>query len=161
MKQIVDIEGLILEWSIDGYTPVDKRIKRDEYWCNCGLSVKNKDGSLSYFQEESWILMSSEIDELVSSFEKYLSGELTKPERLRFVESDLSFLFVPSSDRETVYRWGYYNGGIFPSSDFVEMRISLWDTETKQLTASSINLRMNRSETKELQSFLRSVISNA
>ena len=60
MKQIVDIEGLILEWSIDGYTPVDKRIKRDEYWCNCGLSVKNKDGSLSYFQEESWILMSSE-----------------------------------------------------------------------------------------------------
>lgn len=153
MKQTIDIEGLILEWSIDGYTPVDKRIKRDEYWCNCGLSVKNNDGSLSYFQEESWILMSSEIE--------HLSGELTKPERLRFVESDLSFLFVPSSDRETVYRWGYYNGGIFPSSDFVEMRISLWDTETKQLTASSINLRMKRSEAKELQSFLLSVICNA
>ena len=40
MKQAVDIEGLILEWSIDGYTPIDKRINRDEYWCNCGLSVK-------------------------------------------------------------------------------------------------------------------------
>lgn len=150
MKQIVDIEGLILEWSIDGYTPVDKRIKRDEYWCNCGLSVKNKDGSLSYFQEESWILMSSEIDRLVSSFEKHLSGELTKPERLRFVESDLSFLFVPSSDRETVYRWGYYNGGIFPSSDFVEMRISLWDTETKQLTASSIQSSNEQKRSKRI-----------
>ena len=128
---------------IDEYTQFILEIERthkdaknwDDKWCAVTLRVKN--AYLDYHTFNNEILLESEIEHLIKSFNKLVKGELKEEEHIEFIEPDLEFT-------------------LFPESSLVDMRINFF--ENGALSANYYNLCLDVTEIKKILTYMNSVI---
>lgn len=157
MKLRMDLDGICLQLSIDGYTHTTQQ-SWDENWCKCSFSFTSGDW-LNYHKERDEVLLSSEVDRLADRFEKLLNGELEMPVELSMIEPDFVFRLVPVQDVRNNPDVVYVREGCELVDIQVEWQINFWDDGC--FTANYLTVMLDRADIEAMLAYLRLVIGTA
>ena len=91
----LDLDGIDFHFQISQYRQSNREIW-EEHWCQVDLTLQS--GNWLNYEISSSILLSCEVEELRDKLSQLLSNKIQSPEKLEFIEPDLSFVLHPQED---------------------------------------------------------------
>ncbi len=147
-----DIAGFQVDFAVSGYEEPNEDIDKYDQWCQCDFYFKFGNGmEYKHFGDET--LMSSEIDEMESSFTELLEGKITEVTEIPFVEPDFAFYLYP--DKKVRPQMDSFTYNLHSYKDVsMEWRIYFWNGG---LTDNYMTLTLDRDDITALRDYLREV----
>ena len=142
----LDLDGTVINLSIRNYS----RATADE-WCDVELNISS---NYVNYSTSSELLLSDEIDTLISNIENLLTDNLTDMLLMDCVEPDFLFAFHPKQDLRENPKYIYVQEGYEIEDIYMEFIINFWgDSGTP--TENSLHLRFYREEINDFFLYLK------
>ena len=152
-----EFEGIKFSLDIRGY---NKPIKTDEEykddWCKVYFYVK-LDKILNYLKVPSEILLSSELDHLITKIEDLLNDRLDDVVDMSFAEPDISFTFRPKYDLRNDPNIIFLGSGSRIVDISATMHIMFWNNT--YATSNCISIYVDREDLTSLLDYLYEVVN--
>lgn len=144
-----ELDGITLVFKIKGYEKVLPE-DYDYYWTTTDFSLKSKFINIKVFDQE--LLLSRELDELVSNIRMLIEQNEVKHEEFVCTEPDFRFRFYPREEFNLDPSYSYVRKG-YESKDFhMRWEIFFWH---EGLTDNYLSLYLKREEVEALYTYLK------
>ena len=150
MKLKLDLEGILFTLEIINYRPSTIENCDDE-WCEVSYYATN-DVSLNYGMRSYDNILCSEVEELRDTIKKLLLDELTDKSTLSYIESGLSFHFIPKGmECQQLSLFDTYP----PLSEaYAELRFRFW---MDGWTRNYLTLHLTKEDIEHIKNYLNLV----
>lgn len=138
MRLNLNLDGMEIWLGVNGYTP-STRENWDYQWCDVDFSFKFEN-VINYRKDDDEVLLSCEIEEIVSVFTKLLNDEYTEKFRLGFIEPDFEFEILPKDDKGDM---------------LVEWHVNLWH---EGLTGNYFSVCLDRNDISTMRDYLKCIV---
>ena len=127
MKLCMDIEGIIVQLEIAGYSPDYDPI--NEWWCKTSFSFTSEPW-LNYEKHDDELFLPSEVEELSVLLNKLLNGEIKEELSFECAEPDFTFVMHPEKGAiQTDWQVSFWHDGLTANY----LSVTLDETETGYL----------------------------
>lgn len=150
----LDASGIKIKLQINGYRQTNKD-NWDSGWCKCDFFFSSDDW-LNYHEEDYYVLLSSDVDELENILTKLLDNKISEVEQMVCSRPDFIFKLYPQKDLRNDPKYIYIHPGYEIQDIHLEWKIFFWNGE---ITANYLTITLERDEIVKLRDYLSAVIN--